>query len=479
MKYNSLQLIQSVFRVVRLVTLTPWDARESQGLFFCFFSAIVNWALKLENSHGVKRCRVSTRKKMIVREGGNPAGRKKKEVINKDKFMLALCFVLLLLLVPSQSTLICSECSASVSDVLNISVDFERILESSLPSNYNFTLQELRPGICEATVAFINGSFYIHKESRSRAELKERSEVSTLYLRHKEFFESLNYQLMQTEEYFGARIPSFIFNLETQDNPTCKYPRTERDSGLLKPVKGILHHSFCSPKLCDGTFLLPMSYNQNIKAIESTKKLDQKASKIRWEARLKKLFWRGSNKGKKSEYIYFDWQHAEMPRQRAVRLLQNRKDSDVNFGFVPWLKFARHRYILSLAGNTYSSLFKHALRSGSCILRQDERMYEWFEPFVQKWKHYIPVSWELNDLVEKLEWVKAHDRESRNIAVKARELGTYLFTPRVLSCYTYCGIDHFRKFAHVDFSLLKKDFIRIRKVCNSKPSKRKDCYHLM
>ena len=84
------------------------------------------------------------------------AGRKKKEVINKDKFMLALCFVLLLLLVPSQSTSICSECSASVSNVLNISVDFERILHFHPPRNYNFSLQELRPGVCEATVAYIN-----------------------------------------------------------------------------------------------------------------------------------------------------------------------------------------------------------------------------------------------------------------------------------------------------------------------------------
>ena len=113
------------------------------------------------------------------------AGRKKKEVINKDKFMLALCFVLLLLLVPSQSTLICSECSASVSNVLNISVDFERILHFHPPRNYNFSLQELRPGVCEATVAYINDLFYIHKESRSRAGLNERFEVNTLHLRYK------------------------------------------------------------------------------------------------------------------------------------------------------------------------------------------------------------------------------------------------------------------------------------------------------
>ena len=55
----------------------------------------------------------------------------------------------------------------------------------------------------------------------------------------------------------------------------------------------VVHHSFCSPEVCDGTFLLPMSYNQNIKAIEATEDLDKKASKVRWESRADKVFWRG------------------------------------------------------------------------------------------------------------------------------------------------------------------------------------------
>ena len=202
-------------------------------------------------------------------------------------------------------------------------------------------------------------------------------------------------------EYFKKRLPDFLFNLETQDNPTCRYSRAEIESGL-KPVKGVVHHSFCSPELCDGTFLLPMSYNQNTKAMKATEELDKKAYELRWESRADKLFWRGSNKGKNIELQRFGWKYPEMPRQRAVRVLRKRKDSDVKFGFVPWLRFAKHKFILSVAGNTYSSLFKHALRSGMCILRQEERLYEWFEPFVHKWEHYIPVTWELDDLIEKL-----------------------------------------------------------------------------
>lgn len=378
----------------------------------------------------------------------------------------------------SRGVSICSECSASLSKHFKVSLSFETLFEKMLPGNYSFTLGDMRPGVCEATVAYINETFYVHRNSR--AMLTREGGDGTLYLRHKEFFKALDTQLQYAGGYFKKRLPDFIFNLETQDNPTCRYSRAEIESGL-KPVKGVVHHSFCSSKLCDGTFLLPMSYNQNIKASKATEELDKKASKVLWENRVDKLFWRGSNKGKKIEMRRFDWKYPEMPRQRAVRLLRNRKDSDVKFGFVPWLHFAKHKFILSVAGNTYSSLFKHALRSGSCILRQEERMYEWFEPFVQEWEHYVPVKWELVDLIEKLEWVKSHDAEAKNIAVRARNLGEYLFSPLVLSCYTYCGIDYFRKLGPIgllDARILEKDFVHVQKVCNSKPGKRKECFSL-
>ena len=231
----------------------------------------------------------------------------------------------------------------------------------------------------------------------------------------------------------------------------------------------------------DGILLLPMSYNQNIRATKATRRLDSKAAGIPWNMRRKKLFWRGSNKGKMSEYVHFDWKFSEMPRQRAIRLLQKRKDSDVKFGFVPWFEFAQNRYILSLAGNTYSSLFKHALRSGSCILRQEERMFEWFEPFLEEWTHYVPVRWDLSDLLDKLDWAKKHDEEAKKISENARQLGKYLFSEEILSCYTYCGISYFRNLAdhtlNIDF--IQSGFELIRNVCSSKRSKRKDCFNLL
>ena len=99
------------------------------------------------------------------------------------------------------------------------------------------------------------------------------------------------------------------------------------------------------------------------------------------------------------------------------------------------------------------SIFKHALRSGSCILRQEERMYEWFEPFLKEWVHYIPVRWDLSDLFRQLEWAKNHDDRAQYISSNAKVLGRALFSPEIMACYTYFTVTRFHKKVDIDFEL--------------------------
>jgi hypothetical protein len=192
------------------------------------------------------------------------------------------------------------------------------------------------------------------------------------------------------------------------------------------------------------------------------------------------LFWRGSNAGKQKEYRMFDWNSKDLPRLKAVKMARLRKDIDIEFGFVPWGKFAKNKYILALAGNTYASLFEHALRSGSCILRQEERMFEWYEPFVKPWVHYVPLNWDLSDLYSKFDWMKANDAEAKSIAERARKIGSQLFTPEIISCYSYCILERFRGSLLLDLNddSFRASFIEIHSVCNSKSKKRKECIHM-
>lgn len=285
---------------------------------------------------------------------------------------------------------VCEKCDSLALRLFNKS--FSSAFENSFnPSKAGtITLKDFRPGLCEATFLISNGKVSAHLASAGFGENARGGELNSVYLRHKEFFVVLLKVLKTSERILNVKTPDLLFNFETHDNPTCKYPSSEVNSQQIIPVKGVIHHSFCSPKLCNGTVLLPISYNQDFEALESTKALDTKASRIPWKDKTDILFWRGSNAGKLQEYEYFDWNLPDSPRKHAVKMCKLRKDIDVSFGFVPWKTFMKYKYHLALAGNTYSSLFKHALRSGSCILRQEERMYEWFEPFVQEWIHFIP-----------------------------------------------------------------------------------------
>lgn len=242
------------------------------------------------------------------------------------------------------------------------------------------------------------------------------------------------------------------------------------------PVKGLVHHSFCSPKLCNKVLLLPISYNQDFAAMESTRKTDLLGAKVAWEVKKDKLLWRGSHAGKAQEYKYFGWNFPKMPRAKAVEMCRFRKGTDVKFGSVHWKVFTKHKYILALAGNTYASLFKHALRSGSCILRQEERMYEWYEPFLREWVHYVPVKWDLSDLFEKLNWVKAHDNQAREISQRAKQIGEHIFSPYFMACYAFCTLKQYHKKLNIDMQdKLLHSFVEVHHVCNSKLSKRNHC----
>ncbi len=106
-------------------------------------------------------------------------------------------------------------------------------------------------------------------------------------------------------------------------------------------------------------------------------------------------------------------------------------------------------------------------------------MYEWFEPFVQEWIHFIPVKWDLSDLFVQLKWARDHEEKAIEISKNARELGVNLFRPQIMACYSYCllktfhsqlKIDNIRRFYH--------DFDDVTFVCDSKRGKQKNCIDL-
>eukprot|EP00928_Gymnodinium_smaydae_P031215 TRINITY_DN22980_c0_g1_i1.p1 TRINITY_DN22980_c0_g1~~TRINITY_DN22980_c0_g1_i1.p1 ORF type:complete len:473 (+),score=86.75 TRINITY_DN22980_c0_g1_i1:60-1478(+) len=98
------------------------------------------------------------------------------------------------------------------------------------------------------------------------------------------------------------------------------------------------------------------------------------------------------------------------------------------------VELPKYKYVLNVHAVLSSWRLSELLASGSLLLLQEdstaELMHEWLEP----WTHYVPVSVGLSDLVEKVQWLEAHQLEARQIA----ERGFQRFKERMRSQDTYC-----------------------------------------
>ena len=54
--------------------------------------------------------------------------------------------------------------------------------------------------------------------------------------------------------------------------------------------------------------------------------------------------------------------------------------------------------------------------------------YCWFSEYLEPYVNYIPISYDLSDLAEKIEWVKNNDESAKQIAQGALELTRKIFS---------------------------------------------------
>jgi hypothetical protein len=152
-------------------------------------------------------------------------------------------------------------CNAEFVQAFNLSVS-----EAVRRDGRTFKRSQLHPGICEATFSIIDENVYVSRDS-----VRSLTRVGLIYLRHKEFLKSMLRNMQQTKEELGITLPNVEFNFQTMDNPTCRYAVAHSPAAPpAEPVSAVLHHSFCALQLCNGTFLLPVSYNQEMQALEQT-----------------------------------------------------------------------------------------------------------------------------------------------------------------------------------------------------------------
>ena len=78
---------------------------------------------------------------------------------------------------------------------------------------------------------------------------------------------------------------------------------------------------------------------------------------------------------------------------------------------------------------------RESLLSGAVVLKQEMGVVEWFEPLLQPWVHYVPVSSDLGNLSDAVRWVRANGGAARRMADAGAKLVDEALSARAMERY--------------------------------------------
>ena len=175
---------------------------------------------------------------------------------------------------------------------------------------------------------------------------------------------------------------------------------------------------------------------------------------IPWEKKIEKAYWRGGTNcpfyDKDNYYKSYNIEITEnnyslCPRIKLVELSKARLDI-IDAAFVSFTQFTKevetilkkefllakhatkkdhllHKIQVNMDGNSCTSPgYKWRLISNSITFKDDAPDIQWFYRILKPYEHYIPLKQDMSDLVEKIEWVQAHDLDAKQIAEQASKL---------------------------------------------------------
>ena len=92
---------------------------------------------------------------------------------------------------------------------------------------------------------------------------------------------------------------------------------------------------------------------------------------------------------------------------------------------IPKTEFAKFKFVIDVDGfsNAWSGLFT-ALLTGSCVLKIGSAFgyKQWYYDRLVPWKNYVPIAECLDDLPQRLEWLRANNDVAREIGEAGRRL---------------------------------------------------------
>ena len=90
---------------------------------------------------------------------------------------------------------------------------------------------------------------------------------------------------------------------------------------------------------------------------------------------------------------------------------------------------------MNMQCNVIQRLAKLVAHSGCVILLQETEFSYHFSSRFHPWVHYVPLSNNLADATEKVEWLQQHDDMARQLALNARAFGRSYLRLEDYLCY--------------------------------------------
>lgn len=108
---------------------------------------------------------------------------------------------------------------------------------------------------------------------------------------------------------------------------------------------------------------------------------------------------------------------------------------------VEYTEFLKYKICFIVDGAVIASNHMWAFASGGVPVMMSNAKC-WFQEYIIPNVHYVPVKYDVSDLVEKIVWIQEHEDEARQIALNAYEFATTTFSSDFQKNYL---LEQFRK----------------------------------
>lgn len=165
----------------------------------------------------------------------------------------------------------------------------------------------------------------------------------------------------------------------------------------------------------------------------------QSNNDIPWSRKKANAFWRGrDSRRERLDLITLARENKHLMNASLTHFFFF-KDEEEKYGpkekHISFFKFFDYKYQINIDGTVAAYRFPYLLGGSSVVLKQDSPYYEFFYPDLEPYVHYIPFKRDLSDLIEKIEWARSNDEESRVIGQNGRQYVQENLMAKDIYCY--------------------------------------------